>query len=368
MSNEIKVLGDVSLHGTMVFAQQVTDFPANPQVGTLVLKDQALYAYIRIGGLETWYPFASKTNSYIHSQALPAITWTVNHSLGTADVWYQVKDATGQIVSVGKTIVNENTFTLNFTSAITGTCVVVAPTTIDVPQVKAASILVGGGGEVVINSGGVFVNGQEVLTDANIAAEIAAAVAPKADTTYVDAQLATKAALSHNHAGTYDLVGSGTAAVVQHMGATDPHPQYLDQARGDARYYPQAAVDAALVAKADLVGGKVPASQIPNIALTEYLGQVASQATMLALDGQKGDWCIRSDTSTTWIMTGNDPAVLANWTQISTPTDAVSIVNGQTGAVTLTAADVGADAAGTAASLDVAVRSAMANMTWAGLP
>jgi len=39
---------------------------------------------------------------------------------------------------------------------------------------------------------------------------------------------------------------------------------------------------ASLAAKADLVAGKVPQAQIPAIALTDFLGAVASQAAMLA--------------------------------------------------------------------------------------
>lgn len=176
MSESVQFNADLSLYGAMVFAQQVTEFPIEPSIGTFVLKDQCLYGYIRIGGLETWYPFASKTNSYIHTQALPALSWTVNHGLGSQDIWHQVKDAQGRIITVGATHVNDNTFTLHFTTAITGTCVVVAPTTIDVPQIKATNISIGAGGEVVIDASGVTVNGERVLTDAVIADDIATAI------------------------------------------------------------------------------------------------------------------------------------------------------------------------------------------------
>lgn len=41
--------------------------------------------------------------------------------------------------------------------------------------------------------------------------------------------------------------------------------------------------------KADLVGGVIPTSQIPALAITEFLGTVANQAAMLALSGDRGD-------------------------------------------------------------------------------
>jgi hypothetical protein len=101
-------------------------------------------------------------------------------------------------------------------------------------------------------------------------------------------------------------------------------------------------MDDQLVRKASLDGnGKVPAAQLPALAVTEFLGEVASGAAMLTLTGQKGDWCIRTDTSTSWIITGDNPAQVSSWTQLATPAAGVSSVAGRTGAVTLSKADVG---------------------------
>lgn len=86
--------------------------------------------------------------------------------------------------------------------------------------------------------------------------------------------------------------------------------------------------------------GQIPAAQIPSIAITEFLGTAANEASMLALSGQRGDWCVRTDTGTAWIITGTDPAILAGWTQFVYPAAPVSSVAGRTGAVTLSTADV----------------------------
>lgn len=86
--------------------------------------------------------------------------------------------------------------------------------------------------------------------------------------------------------------------------------------------------------KADLVGGKVPEAQLPSIVISDFLGDVASQAAMLALVGQRGDWTIRTDLGSAFILTGEPSSVLANWKQLPTPADLVSSVNGRTGAVT----------------------------------
>jgi hypothetical protein len=67
--------------------------------------------------------------------------------------------------------------------------------------------------------------------------------------------------------------------------------------------------------------GLVPTAQLPPLAITEFLGVVANQAAMLALSGERGDWCIRSDLSTVWILTTDDPSILANWQEMAYPVD-----------------------------------------------
>ena len=63
---------------------------------------------------------------------------------------------------------------------------------------------------------------------------------------------------------------------------------------------------------------------------------------MLALDAQKGDVCIRTDESKTYILADAPASTLANWKEIVSPADAVTSVNGKTGVVVLTYSDVGA--------------------------
>ncbi|AEQ21002.1 structural protein [Rhodococcus phage E3] len=93
--------------------------------------------------------------------------------------------------------------------------------------------------------------------------------------------------------------------------------------------------------KADLDGnGKIPQAQLPAIALTEHLGAVASQAAMLALVGQRGDWCTRTDTNTNWTLIAEPSSSLSSWLQHTYPTSPVASVAGRTGAVTLSVADV----------------------------
>ena len=77
---DIRVLDDLTLSGAIIMAGSNTSFPANPAVGTFLMKDQTLYGYISLGGLTTWYPFGTRTRSYVQTQGVAAQTWTVVHS------------------------------------------------------------------------------------------------------------------------------------------------------------------------------------------------------------------------------------------------------------------------------------------------
>jgi hypothetical protein len=121
-------------------------------------------------------------------------------------------------------------------------------------------------------------------------------------------------------------------------------------------YATSSSVSTSLAAKADLVGGVIPSSQIPSIAISEFLGVVASQSAMLALTGQRGDWAIRSDRQRAWILSGDDASLIGNWVELPTPVDAITSVNGQVGVVVLGPGDVGAATAAQGAKADSAVQ------------
>ena len=86
--------------------------------------------------------------------------------------------------------------------------------------------------------------------------------------------------------------------------------------------------------------GKIASSIIPSIAITDTF-VVASEEAMLALSkAEKGDVAIRTDVKKSYILAENGYDVLENWKLLETPTDAVTSVNGQTGAVTLTSSNI----------------------------
>jgi hypothetical protein len=93
--------------------------------------------------------------------------------------------------------------------------------------------------------------------------------------------------------------------------------------------------------------GKVPTSQLPPLAITDTF-VVNSQAAMLALDAQVGDVAVRTDVSKSFILKAAPASTLANWQELLSPPNAVSSVDGRTGAVSLSDLD---DASGAAATV-----------------
>jgi hypothetical protein len=87
--------------------------------------------------------------------------------------------------------------------------------------------------------------------------------------------------------------------------------------------------------------GKIASSYLPAIAITDTF-PVASQAAMLALTAEVGDIAVRTDLGKSFILRVAGASTLSNWLELLTPTDAVLSVNGQTGAVNLTASGLGA--------------------------
>jgi hypothetical protein len=162
-NNQIDILANLRVSGALVLDKDFNEFPVNPKIGTLVIKDRCLYGYIKIGDLETWYPFATRTASYIHVQAVPMEIWEVSHNLGSEELWYQIKDPNGNIIYPSEIeYVSPDVVRVKFTEPAIGNALFVAPDAMSVPSLKTTRIEVGS--TVVIDTAGMTVDGERVLT------------------------------------------------------------------------------------------------------------------------------------------------------------------------------------------------------------
>ena len=153
-----------------------------------------------------------------------------------------------------------------------------------------------------------------------------------------------------NDSGFVDAAGASAAAPVQSVAGKTGAVTLVKADVGlgnvdntsDANKPISTATQDALDLKADLVNGFIPTSQIPAIAITEFLGSVDSEAEMLELAGQLGDWCLRTDKAVGYVIVGADTSVIAGWEAFTVPGSAVTSINGQVGTVVLGPADIGA--------------------------
>lgn len=98
---------------------------------------------------------------------------------------------------------------------------------------------------------------------------------------------------------------------------------------------------AKLATKADLDGaGKILAAQIPTEARASFRGVAYSEAGMIALGGERGDWCTRGDRGTDFRLIANPASVPTNWLEATYPASPVLSVNGRKGAVDTSSADI----------------------------
>jgi hypothetical protein len=60
--------------------------------------------------------------------------------------------------------------------------------------------------------------------------------------------------------------------------------------------------------------------------VVDFLGTVPDQASMLLLTGDKGDWCIRTDTNTVFIIVAEPPSLIGNWHELAYPVDPAKVL------------------------------------------
>ncbi len=134
---------------------------------------------------------------------------------------------------------------------------------------------------------------------------------------------------------------NATAVWARCTTAPTPTPTTDDVSEGSRLYYTDARADARISAHKGVPGGipglgpdgKMLLAYLPAVAVVDCVGNASSEAQMLALVGQRGDWCARTDLGTTWQLVGDDPTQLSSWMQHLYPASPVQSVHGRKGAV-----------------------------------
>ena len=118
----------------------------------------------------------------------------------------------------------------------------------------------------------------------------------------------------------------------------------LDRANADIVIQNQIdAIEDTDTGKADLVNGKVDPSQLPDLAISQYLGEVTTAQRLALTVGQEGDWCFDTDDGVSYIVVNTPLSSSSSWKSITGANSNVVSVNGRSGVVTLTKTDFDVD-------------------------
>lgn len=134
--------------------------------------------------------------------------------------------------------------------------------------------------------------------------------------------------------------GQSTTAVISQKGVTDAIATAKTEIEGGLGT--AAALDTGTAqGNVPVLGanGKLADSVIPAVAITETF-VVDSETEMTGLTAQVGDVAIRTDVNKSFILQTTPATTADNWKELLTPTDSVLSVNGKTGTVVLSGADI----------------------------
>jgi len=150
--------------------EQTNVLPTDPMMGQMSLVDGVLYIYVTISGVTTWFPLTNGKSSYVHTQSVAAEQWVVNHGLDSQNFIYMCYDANHNLTMANVVSQDNNSFTVQMSTAGTGTVVVFVESEVFLPTVGANNVatqtLTVDGGTVVVDTNGVVVNGVNISTTA----------------------------------------------------------------------------------------------------------------------------------------------------------------------------------------------------------
>ena len=123
----LNVRANMLMKSAVIVLDEFTDFPGSPAKGTLCFKDEILYMYCSLDGIDSWYPLTNRNSYHIHIQGGASTGWNISHSLGTKDLIIAVYDDSDVQQTPSNIIFTDNDqITLVFTQAIAGRAIIVS--------------------------------------------------------------------------------------------------------------------------------------------------------------------------------------------------------------------------------------------------
>ena len=124
----MEIKSNLNLYGGLQFERNCTEFPEDPEFGTLIRKDDRIYIYELVDEVPTWHCIGDSTSStngnisvFIYEQNIASDTWIVSHNKHTTKFVYNVFDSEGKpVLASAKSDSDGNTITLYFRKEYSG--------------------------------------------------------------------------------------------------------------------------------------------------------------------------------------------------------------------------------------------------------
>ena len=129
----MQVLSNLNFKNSTITLDQLNDFPINPKLGTIILKDDGLYLFFN----ERWINLlknsseSGSSSSFVFNQETESDQWHITHNLNTQDLFAVVYDSDKILnLSAGIEFINDNEINLNFVDSIKGKAIIFAASSI----------------------------------------------------------------------------------------------------------------------------------------------------------------------------------------------------------------------------------------------
>jgi hypothetical protein len=140
-------MSNMTIHGNARFMGGVAlvgkGLPANPELGQFAENDQGVPCYYtKINGVETWYPMANQKANHVHTQGVAASEWVVTHGMGSQYFGYFAYDENKQLMIAQVEIIDDDSFKLVFSRAVSGYAMCFFETELYVPNISAGGVTI----------------------------------------------------------------------------------------------------------------------------------------------------------------------------------------------------------------------------------
>lgn len=125
----MEVKSSLNLYSGLQFENNLSEFPENPKIGTIILKDNKIYIYELVNNVPDWHFIDSNSSGsssdsffvYIYEQEEESDTWVINHNIGNTTYFYNIVTYDGRHVLANAVSDSDgNTITVYFASPISG--------------------------------------------------------------------------------------------------------------------------------------------------------------------------------------------------------------------------------------------------------